>query len=285
MLTKYYLKGEKAGKSEVFIDGLPGLPDNLTPDEDGIWVPLVMSVDHDHPNGFIIFSRFPLLRLFFTRFLTIFESAFKVINDVYPNRMCQRFIHFIGHGESFKFLSPKRSTIIRLDWNGNIVGSLHGFDGSTGGISHVLPYKNDLLLGSPFNHYLTRVKSPNPNKPSRVRITNVRHSGIELESPVDNVQKDKLVSSTPENPSTPTPKSKETQPKIMNSKAEPGIIDNSVPVVSKDPVSDQKVPKKKNTENLRNQPAPIKEEIKVDTKPPKTEKLKIINKEGKHVEL
>ncbi|MBD9499851.1 SMP-30/gluconolactonase/LRE family protein [Pseudomonas sp. PDM23] len=40
-ITRYWLKGEKAGQHEVFIDNLPGLPDNLASDRSGtFWVAL-----------------------------------------------------------------------------------------------------------------------------------------------------------------------------------------------------------------------------------------------------
>ena len=40
-ITRYWLKGEKAGTSDIFIDNLPGLPDNLQGDGDGtFWVAL-----------------------------------------------------------------------------------------------------------------------------------------------------------------------------------------------------------------------------------------------------
>jgi sugar lactone lactonase YvrE len=38
-ITRYWLSGEKAGKSDTFIDGLPGFPDNIRTDADGnYWV-------------------------------------------------------------------------------------------------------------------------------------------------------------------------------------------------------------------------------------------------------
>lgn len=41
-ITRYWLKGEKAGKSDVFIEGLPGFPDNLSYDgKQRFWVALV----------------------------------------------------------------------------------------------------------------------------------------------------------------------------------------------------------------------------------------------------
>lgn len=40
-ITRYWLKGEKAGTSDIFIDNLPGLPDNLSYSEKGrFWVAL-----------------------------------------------------------------------------------------------------------------------------------------------------------------------------------------------------------------------------------------------------
>ncbi|UCL85595.1 SMP-30/gluconolactonase/LRE family protein [Pseudomonas sp. HS-18] len=40
-ITRYWLKGEKAGQHDVFIDNLPGLPDNLASDRSGtFWVAL-----------------------------------------------------------------------------------------------------------------------------------------------------------------------------------------------------------------------------------------------------
>jgi sugar lactone lactonase YvrE len=40
-ITRYWLKGEKAGQHDVFVDNLPGLPDNLASDRSGtFWVAL-----------------------------------------------------------------------------------------------------------------------------------------------------------------------------------------------------------------------------------------------------
>ena len=47
-IQRYWLSGEKKGQLEPFVEGLPGLPDNITPDEDGLWVALVVAADPDH---------------------------------------------------------------------------------------------------------------------------------------------------------------------------------------------------------------------------------------------
>ena len=58
-LHKYYLKGPQAEQFEIFAEGLPGLPDILTPDTEGLWVPLVIAANKDHPSAMTIFSNFP----------------------------------------------------------------------------------------------------------------------------------------------------------------------------------------------------------------------------------
>jgi sugar lactone lactonase YvrE len=45
-VRRYWLKGPKAGASDVFLDGLPGFPDNLSCDQSGIfWIALVAPRD------------------------------------------------------------------------------------------------------------------------------------------------------------------------------------------------------------------------------------------------
>jgi len=299
-LTKYYLKGPKKGQSEIFVEGLPGLPDNITPDKDGLWVPLVTAADEDHPSGFAIFSNFPSLRAFFARLLRLAEMPFMLWNNLYPNKIAQRFVHFIGHGESVSILHPKRSTILRVDWNGNIVGSLHGFDKSVGSVSHVLEASDKLVLGSPFNRFVAIVKNPKAKQPS-VKIRNVRVEGMnmEMEPVVEMPTSSQTAKNSTPKPSTttarPTTTTSTTTPKpttttrattttsttrrpttttpkpTTTTTAQPKTQTNSKPV--KKPRAEQ--------EN----PAPVKEQIPSDTAPPKKEKLKVINREGAHVEL
>ena len=56
-ITRYWIKGEKAGTSDIFADNLPGFPDNLSRSEDGqFWVAMVaprnalLDFMHRHPN-------------------------------------------------------------------------------------------------------------------------------------------------------------------------------------------------------------------------------------------
>ncbi|KAH8288916.1 hypothetical protein KR054_012046 [Drosophila jambulina] len=165
-LTKYHLKGPRAGQSEVFVDGLPGLPDNLTPDAEGIWVPLGIAADSENPNIFAILSPHPRLRFFLARLMALMQLPFRYLNQVYPNTVGDRLFH--GFTEWANKNTPNRTTVVRVDWNGNIVRSLHGFDRSSAGISHVLEFKGHLYMGSPFNQYVIQVELPKAEKEKKV---------------------------------------------------------------------------------------------------------------------
>ncbi|XP_033164744.1 adipocyte plasma membrane-associated protein [Drosophila mauritiana] len=324
-LTKYHLKGAKAGQSEVFVDGLPGLPDNLTPDAEGIWVPLVQSADSEHPNGFTLFTRFPSVRLFLARMLALFELPFRYLNSVYPNKFSQRFVHFVGHMESISVLAPKRTTVVRVDWNGNIVGSLHGFDKSAATVSHVLEFQDFLFLGSPTNQYLARVKSPKAKQPT-LKVRNVRVEGEGLEAsigvppstatpkpkaaPSTTTPKPTTTTTTPKPTTTTTTTTTTPKPTTTTTTKKPTTTTTTTtttpkPTTTKPPATKPSTtttttttPKPTTTttttpapskpkvkRTVPEKPAPVEEEIPSDTQPPKKEKLKVINKQGVNVEL
>lgn len=170
-VRRVYLKGAKALQSDVFVEGLPGLTDNLIADEEGLWVPLVLTADAENPSLPRLFSNVPLIRKFLSRMLSIAEMPFKFIHQVFPNIHTTRLLHAIGHFETTSFMNPARATVVRMSWSGQIVGSLHGFDRSVGSISHVAELGDYLYLGSPYNRYLARVKLP---KGPKVRVQSVR---------------------------------------------------------------------------------------------------------------
>ncbi|XP_055587395.1 adipocyte plasma membrane-associated protein Hemomucin-like [Uranotaenia lowii] len=175
-LRRYYLTGPKAGTEDIFVDGLPGLTDNLIADEEGIWTPLVLTIDEESPSVTRLLSRVPLIRKFLARMLFVAEMPFKLIHQVMPNEHTKRLLYTIGNFAMTEFMNPPRTTIVRLDWSGNIVGSLHGFDQSVASISHVAELGDYLYLGSPYNPYLARVKLP---KVPKVRVQSVRFEPVE----------------------------------------------------------------------------------------------------------
>lgn len=157
-IHRYYLKGAKKETNDIFIDGLPGLPDNLQTDgQDGFFVPLVVAKDSMHPSPIQIFGPFPLARKFFARIFGLAQLGFKVLDQIYPNEWAERGKHFVGHFTSFNFFLPSRVTVLRVSKNGDILESLHALDKRISGISEAFVFKDHLYLGSPFNDYIARV--------------------------------------------------------------------------------------------------------------------------------
>lgn len=266
-LLKYHIKGPKKGQHEVFVDGLPGQPDNLTPDAEGLWIPLVSALDSEHPSVFSVFSNFPRIRLFISRVLGLLELPFRLINNSFPNTFSQKYLHFVGHFESGRILTPKRTTIVRVDWNGHILGSLHGFDKSAGAVSHVLEVGDTLYLGSPFNRYIAKVKSPLKSKP-QIKVQNIKYES----APTTTTPKPTTTTTTTPRPTT-TPKPTTTTTR------KPTTTTTAAPKTQKPtPATPKPTVKPKD-------PAPIKESIPKDTAPPKKEKLKVIKKGGEQGEL
>lgn len=155
-LIKYWLKTEKAGTYETFADRLPGGVDNITPDKNGFWAALVFTADADHPNIFQSFAPYPYLRKFFARILYLLELLFKKINYYLPNSLTRYLIGRLQSLPTYSFLSNSRATVLRFDWNGNIVAAYHTFDSSV--YTHVLELNGKLYLGSFVHDYIARVE-------------------------------------------------------------------------------------------------------------------------------
>lgn len=105
-ILRYYLKGSKKGTYDTFIDGLPGMPDNLNSDgKGGFLVPLVVAVDQDHPCVPQMLSQFPLLRRLIVRVFGLLELGFSFVDRVYPNEIAERAVHFvrIAMSQHFEF--------------------------------------------------------------------------------------------------------------------------------------------------------------------------------------
>jgi len=163
-IQRFWLNGEKKGQLEAFVEGLPGLPDNITPDEDGLWVALVVAADPQHPMLPHSLTRLPYVRKFLFRLLYLVELPFEFITKLYPNPYTKAISYKLGSLPSLSFIYPDRKTIVRIDWNGKVIGSLHGFDKTLSTISHVMEFGDFLYLGSPYADFVGRVWFVNKDK-------------------------------------------------------------------------------------------------------------------------
>ncbi|XP_011881875.1 PREDICTED: adipocyte plasma membrane-associated protein [Vollenhovia emeryi] len=159
-IIRYNLKGPKAGQHEVFIDGLPGSPDNIKSDgQGGFLVSLVITKDSEHPNLVHSFMPHPNLRKLIARLLVLMELPFKLLHDIYPNTYSERLMHAIGSFQGCEGLidSRQKSLLFRLDASGNIIEVLSGDDGSYQRMSEAQIHNGFLWFGSPWLNYLSRV--------------------------------------------------------------------------------------------------------------------------------
>jgi hypothetical protein len=163
-LKKCHLKGEERGKCEIFIEGLPGLVDNLTPDQQGIWLPAIIPAEAEDTKLYHTLTEYPLIRKFLIRVVFIFQSPFEFIERLYSNSYTQAILFKIRFSPAKHSFKGPRTTLIRLDWNGKVVDVMHGLDRSVNTVSHVLEFGDYLYLGSTWNNFIGRVKFVNKDK-------------------------------------------------------------------------------------------------------------------------
>uniref|UniRef100_A0A1B6M1N5 Strictosidine synthase conserved region domain-containing protein n=2 Tax=Graphocephala atropunctata TaxID=36148 RepID=A0A1B6M1N5_9HEMI len=158
-LIKYHLRGPKVGQSEVFLDGLPGMPDNIHPDgQGGFVVSLVVTRDSDSSSPITSLGPYPLVRKLVARGMYLTQAVLKLLRDFYPVDLLKRSVHIVGHFESLPAPSVPRATVLFLTGEGKVSRSLYATDGLTG-VSDCVRFGDYYYLGSPFNHFLARVKA------------------------------------------------------------------------------------------------------------------------------
>ncbi|XP_047033397.1 protein STRICTOSIDINE SYNTHASE-LIKE 7 [Helicoverpa zea] len=150
-LTKYYLNGPKKGKSEVFVDGLPGVPDNVRalPDGSGVLVALYTVFEEGRTPLTHLLAPAPLARKFLARLQRLLEIPFEYLNTLYPHIVFEEIVYTIGHFKTISGLTPPTSGLLVVDWNGNIVAAYYNTDGSLGHVSDAIVFNNKLHTGSP----------------------------------------------------------------------------------------------------------------------------------------
>ncbi|CAH0690229.1 unnamed protein product [Spodoptera exigua] len=162
-LMKYYLSGPKKGQSEVFVDGLPGAPDNarLLPDGSGILVALYTVFEEDRPPLTKLMAAAPLFRKLAARLHRLVEIPFEYLNSLSPNIIFEEIVYSIGHFKTLSGLTPQMSGLVQLDWNGNIVAAYYNTDKSLGHISDAIVFNGKLYTGSPhLQDYVGAVAAP-----------------------------------------------------------------------------------------------------------------------------
>lgn len=150
-IVKYWLAPGKFGETEIFAEGLPGMPDNIAADKNGFWVAFPLTIDPENPMLLQSMAPLPLVRKFLIRIFAITDLAFKFVDSIYPNDFCK------GAFEkaALATLGTTRSTVMRFDWDGKVLAVYHAFDKSS--YSHCMELDGHLYLGSFTQNHIAKV--------------------------------------------------------------------------------------------------------------------------------
>ncbi|XP_030840953.1 adipocyte plasma membrane-associated protein [Strongylocentrotus purpuratus] len=131
-ISKYYVKGPKAGKTEIFSDNLPGMPDNISPSRNGgYWVGFALANSRMGPMKMDVVAPLPWLR----------KIVAKLVDPT-----------------SLVSYMPQYGLIIELNQKGEIVQSLHDPSGKVvPSVSEVLDTGDALYLGSYHSPFIVKV--------------------------------------------------------------------------------------------------------------------------------
>lgn len=158
-ILKFNIKGSNAGKYETFVEGLPGIPDNVHSDNNkGFLVSLVLYADSKTPQLSQSLIPHPYIRRFIARFIMLLELPFKYMHMYYPNEIFEKINHYLGSFQSTLSIFPSKIvTVLRINDKGKVVDALYATDEKISGISSAYIHDKHLWLGSPWAHYIARV--------------------------------------------------------------------------------------------------------------------------------
>ncbi|XP_063831295.1 adipocyte plasma membrane-associated protein Hemomucin-like [Ostrinia nubilalis] len=255
-LQKYYINGPKKGKTEDFVVGLPGSPDNVRalPDGSGVLVGLyTVHAPHD-PLLTRTLAPVPAARKLLARAQRLVELAAESLHNLYPHVLFEDIIYNIGNFKSTNAFMPKTSGLLQIDWDGNIVASYYHTQGQIH-VSDAVVFGDRLYLGQPHSqNYVGSV--PAPPQLKKAFAANVQQK----------VQEKKEVPKA--EPPKAAPKPKQVDPvKVATPKpaeAKPQVVTpKPTPPPPKPTAAPVKVEKKE-------APAPPKVEVKKETPKPTT---------------
>ncbi|KAF2355645.1 Strictosidine synthase conserved region [Trinorchestia longiramus] len=156
-VVRYWLKGNKAGTQDVFVDGLPGFPDNIRAiPGGGYYVPLVGMKDPDAVDMLATVLRLPWLRRLLARVGYGTAQVLTAAADLFQSEAFAKASYMTLNLVTFtvKLGSDEGSMIVAVDPEGHIQYTLQSSSGVVGHVSEVTQTNDELIFGSPFNKFL-----------------------------------------------------------------------------------------------------------------------------------
>ncbi|XP_074644473.1 adipocyte plasma membrane-associated protein-like [Tubulanus polymorphus] len=129
-ITRLYLKGPKTGMREIFLDNVPGYPDNIKLTPHGTYYIGLLVTRFSSTTGLKKYTR-PFLDL------------------IAPYPAIKRFIAKVTPMFVYNVFLPAHSYFIEVDSNGNIINSFHDPSGLVikGGMTEAFLYNGKVYLG------------------------------------------------------------------------------------------------------------------------------------------
>lgn len=159
-ILKYHIKGPKKGQQEVFVDQLPGEPDNIRPSpRGGYWVALTFARNSTHQMTIDRISEYPIIKRLWARSQHAIGSLLMAMTELWQSPVFKEIAYRTKRADVIiPLVSSKHGIIIELDKDGNILRSFHSPSGKTSLLSQVTEHDGYLYLGSFVNRYLGRLK-------------------------------------------------------------------------------------------------------------------------------
>ncbi len=166
-LTRTFIKGPKAGKTELFAE-LPGECDNVrrsgNPDQETYWVAFASVRNASNPLLSDRLADVPLLRKFLVRLTYFTGYVVEAVGNLYNFERLQSLGYSLQSGTQFLFLlfASDYGMITEVNSNGKIITAYSSPDGKTTHLSEVCEVKGAkgeriLYIGSYSNSYLARL--------------------------------------------------------------------------------------------------------------------------------
>uniref|UniRef100_A0A131XIP1 Putative conserved secreted protein n=1 Tax=Hyalomma excavatum TaxID=257692 RepID=A0A131XIP1_9ACAR len=158
-ILRYHLKGPKRGKTEVFVDKLPGWPDNIRPSKrGGYWVAFATGRSPNDTSVIDYLIPLPFIRKATIRFVYLVGTALKTASRVYPMPAINDWAAQFENGWVLYETLPQYGLVVELDADGRILRSFHSPKHKIHMLSEVLEHDGYLYLGSYRNPFLGRIK-------------------------------------------------------------------------------------------------------------------------------
>lgn len=158
-ILKYHLTGPKKGKTEVFVDNLPGGADNIRSNgRGGYWVGICAPIPPKQVAKHNIVTGYPTVRKVFARVVHLIRQGLGLLDGFLDSDLLKMTIYKLAHMSPYATLTNPTGLVLELDSDGKIIRSLHSPDGQVPFISEALEHNGYLYLGSPWNNFLGKLK-------------------------------------------------------------------------------------------------------------------------------